>query len=233
MIPDLLGAFRSLDQPTRREKLLAEGYVRIPDPSSLCTVYHKPDSNIVLRFSMRPEMTALANKYFIQNANNPYLPRVYAHGEIHGGKHLTVTEKLISSQDLNDEINIDLLGTARAIATFPFGDRIHGAAHQEFAKDPKFLQAVRALVMCAEESFKNPSSKNECLFPDRNVNGVMYRMDEEGMPFPVMVDTLTYTAPSVELESQLESLFARLRQFEALENQRALAATSKGSLTPA
>lgn len=232
MIPDLLSAFQDLAQPDRRQKLLGEGYVRIPDPSSVCTVYHKPDSNIVLRFSMRPEMTVLTNKYFIQNAGNPYLPEVYAHGEIHGGKHMTVMEKLISSQDLNDEKDIDLLGQARAIATFPFGDKIHGTAHRQLTEEPQFLQAVRVLVTCAEESFKNPSSKNECLFPDRNVNGVMYRIDKNGMPFPVMVDTLTYTAPSQKLESQLEAIFRRLRRFEVLERRRTLAVSSKGSPTP-
>lgn len=232
MFPDLLKDFQSIAQPERRQRLLDEGYVRIPDPSSVCTVYHKPDSNTVLRFSMRPEMTVLTNKYFIENAGNPYLPRVIAHGEIHGGKHLTVMEKLISSQDLSDEMDVDLLGQARAIATFPFGDKIHTTAHLQFAKDPEFLRAVRVLVNCTAESFKNPSSKNECLFPDRNPNGVMYRMDAYGMPFPVLVDTLTYTAPSQELESQLEGIVTRLQRFETAQNKRTLAASCKGSPAP-
>lgn len=233
MYPDLLKAFQSLAQPERRQRLLDEGYVRIPDPSSVCTVYHKPESNVVLRFSMRPEMTALLNKYLIENQDNPFLPRVLAHGEIHGGKHLTVMEKLITTQDLNDDLDVDLLGQARAIATFPFGDKIHGGAHLGLAKDPEFLQAMLILAACAQESFKSSSSKNECLFPDRNPNGVMYRMGNDGLPsFPVLVDTLTYTAPSRDLETQLESIFTRLRRFEAAERKRTLTASRKGSPAP-
>lgn len=232
MYPDLLKAFQSLPQPERRQRLLDDGFMRIHDSSSVCTVYHKPGSDVVLRFSMRPEMTALTNKYLTENQNNPFLPRVLAHSDIEGGKHVTVMEKLISAQDLNDDIGIDLLGQTRAIATFPFGDKIHGAAHRELTKEPGFLDAVRILATCAQESFKNPSSKNECLFLDRNPSGVMYRMDAEGMPFPVLVDTLTYTAPSKQLERQLESVFARLQRFEAAERKRTLTASRKGSPQP-
>jgi|GEM_PF-3264516 hypothetical protein len=233
MFPDLLQAFQSLPQPERRQRLLDEGYVRIHDSSGVCTVYHKPDTNIVLRFSMRPEMTALTNKYLTENQDNPFLPRVYAHSAIEGGKHVTVMEKLISTQDLNDDFGIDLLGQTRAIATFPFGDKIHGAAHRGLAGEDGFLKAVRILATCARESFKNPSSKNECLFLDRNPGGVMYRMGADGMPFPVLVDTLTYTAPSKQLEDQLERIFARLQRFEAAERKRTLTISRKGSPEPA
>ncbi|QQG36535.1 MAG: hypothetical protein HYS17_01725 [Micavibrio aeruginosavorus] len=233
MIPDLLKAFQGLDQPARRQKLQDEGYIRLPDSSGLCSVYHQPDKKTVLRFSMRPEMAELTSRYFMQNPDNPYLPRVYAHGPLSGGKYICVMEKLTSLQELDEEEGIDLVGQARAIATFPFGDSIHRAAHRGLAQEDKFLEAMLVLANCAKESFRNPSSRNECLFPDRSVSGVMYRRGKNGLPTPVLVDTLTYTAPSRELESQLEGIFTRLHRFELLERRRTLAGYRKGSCEPA
>lgn len=213
MIPDLLKAFQSLDQSARRQKLKDDGY-EILRRGHLCSVYHKPDSDVVLRISMRPDTAELTSRYFIKYTANPYLPRVSAEGRVEGGKHISIMEKLISIEELAENGEDFVFGMARAIATFPFGDKRHDEAHEELAKDNHFMAATRALVNCSLESFYKLAEKDECLFPDRNVANIMFRREKNGGLHPVLVDTLTYTTPSTALASELDNIVSRLRTLE-------------------
>jgi hypothetical protein len=218
MTPDLLKAFQGLNQEARRQKLKDEGY-EVLRRGNLCSVYHKPDSDVVLRISMRPATAELMSRCFANNTGNPYLPRVYAHETVAPDKHICAMEKLISLEELDEEGD-DLVGQARALASFPFGDNLHVDVHKIFAMDKNLMAAVRALASCARESILNPSSNGECLSLERNVDGIMFRR-ENGMLHPVFVDTLIYTTPCQDIENQLDNVLSRMKNYDQDERRKA------------
>ena len=218
MLPDLLKAFQGLDQSERRQKLKDDGY-EVLRRGHLCSVYHKPDSDVVLRISMRPDTAELTCRHFMKHAANPYIPHIYSESRIGGGKHISVMEKLISIEELAESDEDFVFGMARAIATFPFGDKRHDEAHEELAKDVNFMAATRAIINCAMESFYDLADNDECLFPDRDVANIMFRR-ENGILHPVLVDTLTYTTPSNELASEFDNIISRLRKLEFAQYQQ-------------
>ncbi len=211
MIPDLK-SFEGLHRDDICRKLKGEGY-EILRRGSLCTVFHQSGSDKVVRVSMTPSTSALACNYFQRNVDNPYLPKVYEHAIINDRVHVSIMEKLVSLEELAEEDeNHVLFGMARAISSFAFGDMIHGAVHQEFAKDQKLIEALHALVNCARESFDTLGGKGDSLFLDRDVDGILFRKDENGAFQPVFANALCYTTPSASLKTDFDKIQERLHQ---------------------
>lgn len=226
MVPDLK-SFTGLTREELKQKLKDEGYA-VLRRGHLCTVYHQPDSDVVLRVSMRPLTSALTCDYFMKHQGNPYLPKVFDHATVNEETHISVMEKLTSIEEMAEDGQSYLFGMARYMASFPFGDITHNQVHAELAKDKTFMAAVRALVTCAIESFHNFSEHDECLFLDRDVDGIMYRAEADGCYKPVLVDTLTYTTPSDEIARQFDNILARLRRYEYDEYYKRTPAALRG-----
>lgn len=196
------------------KKLKSEGY-EILRRGALCSVFHQAGSHQVVRVSMTPKTAAFFCDYMMKNADNPYLPKIYDHVTISEAAHVSLTEKLVSLEELaEEEENYIRLGMARAIASFAFGDQIHQPFHEELAKEKKFIDAVRVLTDCARQSLQQLGSEGECLFLDRDVDGILFRPDSNGQLSPVFANTLCYTTPAAGLETEFDNIMSRLQCLE-------------------
>lgn len=216
MIPDLT-TFAGLRRQDICKKLEADGYEVLRD-GNLCSVYHQPGSDIVIRLSLRPDVAELTCKYFKKYEGNSYLPKVYAHAKISDRVHLGVMEKLVSIEEImKQDDEHPIFGMARAIASFTSGDDIHGDVHQELSKDRELMGAVRALVNCSIESYYQVTDNGDCVFPDGDVDGIMFRQGQNGELQPVFVDYLNCKTPSSKMAAEFDNILARLRAFEFAE----------------
>lgn len=198
------------------KKLKHEGY-EILRRGALCSVFHQAGSDQVVRVSMTPKTAAFYCDYMMNQADNPYLPKIYEHITISDSAHVARTEKLVSLEELaEEEENYIRLGMARAIASFAFGDEIHQSFHEELAKEGQFIEAVRILTDCARQSLHQLRSEGECLFLDRDVDGILFRSGQNGQLSPVFANTLCYTTPAAGLETEFDNILHRVQILEAL-----------------
>lgn len=213
MTPDLK-SFAGLHRDDICRQLKNEGY-EILRRGGLCTVFHQPGSDVAVRVSMTPATSAMMCDCFQKNAQNPYLPKVYEHAIINDRAHVSIIEKLVSLEELAEEDeNHVMFGMARAISSFAFGDTVHDDVHKEFAKDTKMIAAVRALVNCAQDAFHKLGKNGDSLFLDRNVDGILFRREENGGLQPVFANSLCYTTPSASQNGDFDNIQARLRKME-------------------
>lgn len=202
----------------RREdicKTLKNNGYEILRRGALCSVFHQAGSDRVVRVSMTPKTAAFFCDYMMQKGDNPYLPKIYEHLTISDTAHVALTEKLVSLEELaEEEENYIRLGVARAIASFAFGDEIHQSFHEELAKEGPFIAAVRTLTDCARQSLRQLGPEGECLFLDRDVDGILFRPGQDGTLSPVFANTLCYTTPAAGLDGECDTIMKRLQSLE-------------------
>ncbi len=229
MYPDLKN-FQNLHRDEICRQLKNDGY-EILRRGGLCSVYHQPGSDFTVHVSMTPHTAALACDMFQKHADNPYLPKTHDHLTVNDRVHVSIIEKLVSLEELAEEDEEHVtFGIARALSSFAYGDEIHEPVHEELAKDPRIVEAVRALVGCARKALRTYGGEGDSLFVDRDVGGILFRMDDKGGAQPVFANALCYTTPSRKLEDEFNSILSRMH---ALENQqRKTPAACRGSPVP-
>lgn len=214
-----LNQFKGKQRDEICRQLKSDGY-EILRRGSLCTVFHQPGSAFAVRVSMTPTTAALMCDTFQKNAQNPYLPNVYDHMTINDHTHISVLEKLISLEEIAEQDGAHVtFGIARAVSSFAFGDQIHGFVHDELAKDPHIIDAVRVLVGCARTALHNHGGNGDSLFVDRDVDGILFRIDDNGGVQPVLANTLCYTTPSQAQEMEFDNILGRMRDLESAQRK--------------
>lgn len=209
-----LNRFKDKQRDEICRQLKNDGY-EILRRGSLCTVFHQPGSNFAVRVAMTPNTASLMCEAFQKNAQNPFLPKIYNHLTVNHNTHISVIEKLVSLEEIAEEDGAHVtFGIARAVSSFAFGDQIHGFVHDELAKDPQIIDAVRVLVDCARTALHAHGGDGDSLFVDRDVDGILFRIDENGGMQPVLANTLCYTTPSAAQEGEFENILTRMRDLE-------------------
>ena len=209
-----LNQFKDKQRDEICRQLKSDGY-EILRRGSLCTVFHQPGSEFAVRVSMTPTTAALMCDTFQRHAQNPYLPNIYDHLTINHNTHISVIEKLVSLEEIAEQDSAHVtFGIARAVSSFAFGDQIHGPVHDELAKDPQIIDAVRVLVGCARTALHTHGGNGDSMFVDRDVDGVLFRIDENGGIQPVLANTLCYTTPSQVQEMEFDNILSRMRDLE-------------------
>lgn len=213
MYPDLK-EFSGKQRDEICRQLKNEGY-EILRRGSLCTVFHQPGSTFAVRVSMTPNTAALMCDVFQKNAHNPYLPKVYDHLIINEQAHVSVIEKLVSLEELAEEDSGHTnFGIARAVSSFAYGDKIHGPVHEAMACDPQLIAAIRTLVDCARTAYQQHGDAGDSMFVDRDVDGILFRVDDQGGTQPVFANSLCYTTPSPMQEDEFQNILTRMQDFE-------------------
>lgn len=224
-----LKTFKGMKRDQICHYLKDQGY-EVIRRGDLSSVFHQAGSSRVVRVSMAPLTASFLCDFYKANEGNPYFPKVYYHKTINDTTHLSVMEKLVSLEELaEEEDNYVRLGYARALASFAFGDDIHKDFHRELANSKEFVDTIHTLVNGVRRSLRDLGPQGECLFLDRNPDGVLFRQNKDKSYQPVLANILTYTSPSEALELECDSILTRIRALEVEAREKRKAPTQGGA----